>query len=178
MAEISTVARPYAEALFAAAQGAKSTEAWQPLIERLAALLDNPQVSELVTNPKLESGQVADLVAGLAGDQLPDGLRNLVSLLVDNDRLALLPEIAHQYHDLKNQAEGVADCLVESAFPLEPPQLTSLLAALARRFPLKLKPQVRVDSSLIGGVRVTVGDQVLDTTVRARLDQMRTVLSA
>lgn len=178
MAEISTVARPYAEALFASAQSAGATADWQPLIERLAALVDDPQVAAVISDPKLEPVQVAELVGGLAGTPLPDGLRNLVSLLVENDRLSTLPEIAQQYHALKNHAEGTADCLIETALPLEPAQLADLVAALTRKFTMQLNPEVRVDPSLIGGVRVTVGDQVLDTTVRARLDAMRTALTA
>ncbi|HUN93925.1 MAG TPA: F0F1 ATP synthase subunit delta [Burkholderiaceae bacterium] len=178
MAELSTVARPYAEALFSAAQGAKAADAWQAPLDRLAALVGNAQVAEVVADPKLQATQVVSLIEGLAGGTLPDGVQNLLRLLVENDRLATLPEISRQYRILKNQADGVADCLVESAFPLEQPELDSLLAALRRRFPLQLRPEVRVDPSLIGGVRVTVGDQVLDTTVRTRLDQMRTALTA
>lgn len=88
-------------------------------------------------------------------------------MLVDNHRLTLMPEIAVQFDELKNSREGAADALIVSAFPLEGAQLTDLVANLERKFHCKLKPTVEVDKSLIGGVRVTVGDEVLDTSVRA-----------
>lgn len=99
-------------------------------------------------------------------------------MLVDNHRLTLMPEIAVQFDELKNSREGAADALIVSAFPLEGAQLTDLVANLERKFHCKLKPTVEVDKSLIGGVRVTVGDEVLDTSVRARLASMQTALSA
>ena len=104
--------------------------------------------------------------------------RHLVQMLVDNHRLPLLPEIATQFEELKNAREGAADVLIVSAFPLEGAQLNELVAGLERKFKRKLKPTVEVDSSLIGGVRVTVGDEVLDTSVRARLASMQTALTA
>ncbi len=97
---------------------------------------------------------------------------------MENDRLAALPEIARQFRVLKNESEGVADCLIESAFPMSDAQVAELLAALSKKFGLKLKPEVRVDAGLIGGVRVTVGDHVLDTSVKTRLAQMQAALTA
>jgi F-type H+-transporting ATPase subunit delta len=99
-------------------------------------------------------------------------------MLIDNHRLALLPEIAEQFGELKNAREGAANALIVSAFPLESAQLAELVAGLETKFKRKLKPTVDVDASLIGGVRVTVGDEVLDGSVRARLVSMQTALSA
>src|SRR6201999_2104178 len=98
-------------------------------------------------------------------------------MLVDNHRLTLMPEIATQFEALKNAREGAADATIVSAFPLEGAQLNDLVANLERRFQRKLKPAVEVDPSLIGGVRVTVGDEVLDASVRARLASMQTALT-
>jgi len=182
MAELSTVARPYAEALFAAAQSAGSLEAWLAAVDELAALMKHPQVAQTVADPKLERERVLPLLAGLLKGPLPEdggrAGRNFLQVLIDNDRLAALPEIARQFRALKNASEGVADCLIESAFALTDAQLADLLAALSRRFGLKLKAEVRVDAGLIGGVRVTVGDQVLDSTVKTRLAQMQAALTA
>ena len=178
MAELSTVARPYAEALFAAAKGAGSLERWVGLADELAGLVRHPQVAELVANPRLDAQQVFDVLTGLLKSPLrPEG-KNFLQLLIDNDRLATLPEIARQFRILKNAAEGVADCLIESAFPLDDAQVGDLVAKLAKKFGLQLKPEVRVDQSLIGGVRVTVGDHVLDTSVKSRLAQMQAALVA
>jgi F-type H+-transporting ATPase subunit delta len=182
MAELATIARPYAEALFAAAQASSAASAWLPLIDQLAAVAHDPQVAQVVADPKLEPPQVVGLLGGIAGGRagakLPADLANFLALLVENGRLGALPAIAVQFRSLKNAAAGVADCLIETAFPLSDTQVAALVAALASRFPLHLDPTVRVEPSLIGGVRVTVGDQVLDSSVRARLDQMRTALAA
>lgn len=101
-----------------------------------------------------------------------------MTLLVENDRLLLLPEIASQFLWLKNRHEGTADAEIASAFALTDAQVADLVAGLEKKFGVKIKPTVRVDASLIGGVRVAVGDQVLDTSVRAQLDRMRDALVA
>jgi F-type H+-transporting ATPase subunit delta len=178
MAELSTVARPYAEALFATAKGAGSLDLWVGLTDELAALVRHPQVSDLVANPKLDAKQVLEVLTGLLKSPLPPEGTNFLQLLIENDRLATLPEVARQFRALKNAADGVADCVIESAFALDEAQASELVAKLATKFSLKLKPEVRVDPSLIGGVRVTVGDQVLDTSVKSRLAQMQAALVA
>jgi F-type H+-transporting ATPase subunit delta len=178
MAELSTIARPYAEALFDAAKASGSLDAWVGLADELAALARHPKVAEVVADPKLGESQVFDLLTGLMKSKLPAEGANFLRMLIENDRLAALPEIARQFRALKNAAEGVADCLIESALPISDAQVNDLLAALAKKFGLKLKPEVRVDAGLIGGVRVTVGDHVLDTSVRTRLAQMQAALTA
>jgi F-type H+-transporting ATPase subunit delta len=178
MAELSTVARPYAEALFAAAKQAGSLDRWVGLADDLGALVRHPQVADLVANPKLDEKQVFDVLTGLLKSPLPPEGVNFLQLLIENDRLAALPEIARQFRTLKNAAEGVADCVIESAFALDDAQVNELVAKLATKFGLKLKPAVKVDPSMIGGVRVTVGDHVLDTSVKSRLAQMQAALIA
>jgi F-type H+-transporting ATPase subunit delta len=178
MAELSTIARPYAEALFTAAKAGGSLDAWVVAAGELAALARHPQVAEVISDPKLGERQVFDLLTGLMKSTLPADGSNFLKLLIENDRLAALPEIARQFRILKNQSEGVADCLIESAFPMNESQVADLLAALSKKFALKLKPEVRVDAGLIGGVRVTVGDHVLDTSVKTRLAQMQAALTA
>jgi F-type H+-transporting ATPase subunit delta len=180
MAELSTIARPYAEALFEAASAAGQGTAaqWLPALQSLAALEALPAVAEGLSNPRLDDAKRFELLAGLAGVALAPPLAELLRLVLKNGRLAALGQIARQYHDLLNAAEGVADCLIESAFPMSSDEAAGLVAALARKFPLKLKPEVRVNPQLIGGVRVTVGDRVLDSSVRARLDAMQARLTA
>lgn len=178
MAELSTVARPYAEALFAAAKGEGSLDAWLARLERLAAVAAHPQVAAVVADPKLGDDQVHELITSLLGEKLPPAGDNFLRLVIENNRLAALGEIARQFRLLKNEAEGVADCLIESAFALSDAQVQDLLAALTRKFGLKLKPEVRVNPELIGGVRVQVGDHVLDTSVKTRLEQMHAALTA
>jgi F-type H+-transporting ATPase subunit delta len=179
MAELATIARPYAEALFRVAE-AGDLAAWSNFVEELAQVAHLPEVLSVATSPKVSREQVVDLLLSAVKSPLAKDpqAKNLVSMLVDNHRLTLMPEIATQFDELKNAREGAADALIVSAYPLEGAQLDDLVANLERKFQRKLKPAVEIDSSLIGGVRVTVGDEVLDTSVRARLASMQTALSA
>ena len=179
MAELSTIARPYADALFEIARGSgEGLERWLAIVEELAVLMRHPQVADVVADPKLADGQVVELLAGLMKEPLPAMCTNFLKLLVNNQRLVALPEVAVQFRQLKNQAEGVADCVIETAFPMADAQVNDLLASLATRFGTKLRPTVQVNPAWIGGVRISVGDQVLDNSVRARLNQMQTALTA
>jgi len=179
MAELATIARPYAEALFRVAE-AGDLAAWSNFVEELAQVARLPELLSVATSPKVSRDQVSDLLLSAVQSPLKDSsqARNFVHMLVDNHRLPLMNEIAVQFDELKNAREGAADALIVSAFPLEGDQLNDLVASLERKFQRKLKPTVEIDPSLIGGVRVTVGDEVLDTSVRARLASMQTALSA
>jgi F-type H+-transporting ATPase subunit delta len=177
MAELATVARPYAEALFRVAK-AGNLPAWAELISEMANVAAHPDVQALSRNPNISGKQVADIFLELLKLPLNDEARNFINLLVDNHRVTLLPEIAVQFHVLKNAQEGAADAEITSAFALSDAQVTELIATLEKRFSRKLNPAVKVDSSLIGGVRVVVGDEVLDTSVRAKLQQMQVALAA
>lgn len=178
MAELSTIARPYAQALFDSARADGSLAAWVDIADELAALTSHPRVAEVVADPKLGSAQVFDLLSGLMQSKLPPSGVNFLRTLIENGRLAAMPEVARQLRALKNAADGVADCLIETAYPLDSAQTNELVAALTKRFGLKLKPEVKVDPELIGGVRVAVGDHVLDTSVRSRLQAMKAALTA
>jgi F-type H+-transporting ATPase subunit delta len=179
MAELATIARPYAEALFGVAE-AGDIAAWSTLVQELAQVARLPEVLSVASSPKVSRAEVSDLLLAAVKSPLKENAqaKNLVRMLVDNHRLQLLPEIAVQFEELKNAREGAADVQIVSAFPLEGAQLNELVATLERKFKRKLKPTVEVDQSLIGGVRVTVGDEVLDTSVRARLASMQTALTA
>ncbi len=174
MAELATIARPYAEALFDAA-GAQAAG----LVEPLRALSDvaaHPALRQFADNPKMIASQVLDVVTGVTGP-LAAPLQNLLALVVENGRLVALPEIAAQYRALVNARTGVSDARITSAYPIGDAQLTEVVAALQRRFGRQLKATVALDPSLIGGIRVEVGDEVLDTSVAARLEQMRVALT-
>jgi F-type H+-transporting ATPase subunit delta len=176
MAELATIARPYAEALFRVAK-AGDLNRWSELVRELAQVAALPEVANLADDPKVTPTQVVDVLTA-AVKSTDAEVRNFVAAVVENGRLAAMPEIAGQFEALKNAAAGSADATIESAFPLEGEQLTSLVKGLEHKFGRKLNPTVTVDSSLIGGVRVVVGDEVLDTSVRARLAAMRTSLTA
>lgn len=180
MAENSTVARPYAEALFKAAREQHADmNVWSGQIRNMAQAIDMDDVRSAMSDPRLDDTQRASIFKGLfeSAPLLP-AMQNLVDVLLTNDRLVLLPAVAGLFDFLKDQAEGVAQAEIVSAFPLSEQQVSDLVAMLEPKFKLKLKPNVIVDASLIGGVRVVVGDHVLDTSVQAQLTRMRDALVA
>jgi F-type H+-transporting ATPase subunit delta len=177
MAELATIARPYAEALFKAI-GPQDAQAVSQQVNALASVATDPQVRQFADNPKVSSAQVFELLTSVVKVFLGDGAKNLLRTVIDNGRLAALPEIASQYQSLVNASSGVSDALIESAFPIDATKLAEVQAALEKRFGRKLNASVVVKPELIGGVRVVVGDEVLDTSVAARLQQMKTALVA
>ena len=177
MAEIATIARPYAEALFQVAKKADLNAAAAQLSE-MAQVAAQPQLRQFADNPKATPAQVFELISSVVKTPLGDASKNFLQTLIDNGRLEALPEIAAQFTLLKNAQSGVADALVESAFAVEGQALADLVATLEKRFGRKLNVSVKLVPELIGGVRVVVGDEVLDTSVQARLVQMKAALTA
>ncbi|TFY96226.1 F0F1 ATP synthase subunit delta [Ramlibacter rhizophilus] len=176
MAELATIARPYAEALFqASANDREATGQW---LDALASVAGSPQLLDFAANPKVSDQQVLDVITGVAKVQLPVHAQNFLRTVVENGRLAALPEIAAQYRALCNAQGGSRDAIVFSAFPISGDALAGIGAALEKRFGRRLNLQVQEDPSLIGGIRVVVGDEVLDTSVKARLEQMKAALTA
>jgi F-type H+-transporting ATPase subunit delta len=178
MAELATIARPYAEALFKAA-GADAAVLQAPLAA-LAGVAGHPSLRQFADNPKVAADQVYDVVTSVvvAGGALDPRLANLLRAVIDNGRLSTLPEIAAQYQALVSASSGISDATVYSAFPINGAQLADVAVALERRFGRRLNPTVQLEPALIGGIRVVVGDEVLDTSVRARLEQMKAALVA
>jgi len=173
MAELATIARPYAEALFASLGSADS--AW---LDAIAFVAEQSDMQQYAANPKTKPADVLSVLAKAGKVTLDVKAQNFVSALVENKRLAALPEIAAQFRALKNAGAGVSDAQIFSAFALEGQALTDTVAVLEKRFGRKLHATVQLDADLIGGIRVVVGDEVLDTSVKARLEQMKTALLA
>ncbi|AVP56443.1 F0F1 ATP synthase subunit delta [Pulveribacter suum] len=180
MAELATIARPYAEALYqaCAAQSGADLNGAAAWVDELAAIAANPDLRQLADNPKVTGSQVFDVIAGVARSPLSEQAKNFLRTVIDNGRVQALPEIATQFRALVNQQNGSSDAVVHSAFPLDSAALAQLGATLEHRFGRKLNLSMQHDESLIGGVRVVVGDEVLDTSVRARLEQMKAALTA
>jgi F-type H+-transporting ATPase subunit delta len=177
MAELATIARPYAEALFRATDATEAPSLVAPL-RQLAQVASEPRLREFADNPKVSAEQVSDLILGVLPTAPPAALQNLLRVVLENGRLGAFGEIAAQYQALVDARAGVSQATVYSAFEISEAQLAQITAALARRFGRTLDTRVVIDPELIGGVRVVVGDEVLDTSVRARLEQMRTALAA
>ena len=176
MAELATIARPYAEALFKAAGGAAAGLTGQ--MSALSAVAANEQLRQFADNPKVGAAQVFDVVTAAAQTTLDAKVSNLLQAVIENGRLAALPEIAAQFTALVNAQSGSSDAVVYSAFAIDDAALADVVASLEKRFGRKLKARVEIDAELIGGIRVVVGDEVLDTSVKARLEQMKVALTA
>ena len=178
MAEITTIARPYAEAAFSLARDQNALPVWSQMLKLAATVVADARIADALDNPKLDAPAKESLLLSICGDRLnPEG-RNFVRLLVEADRIALMPAIASLFDTLKDEADGVAKATIETAFPLEGTDLADLTAALERRFKRKVEATVVVNPDLVGGARITVGDNVIDGTVQERLRAMAVQLRA
>jgi F-type H+-transporting ATPase subunit delta len=172
MAEPTTIARPYAEAAFDLARGDNALAVWSSMLRYASAVVADPAMARALDNPKLTAGDKESLLLSVCGDRLDAAGRRFVRVLLEAERVAFLPHIARLFDELKNDAEGVAMARIDSAFPLTDAQVAELKAALEKRFGKKIEPTVSVDPELVGGARITVGDTVIDASVRAQLQAM------
>lgn len=181
MAELSTIGRPYAEALFRVASEDATSDAmtrWSSLVANMGAVASDPDMRRVLADPRVNADQVYGVFVGALGSEPTTTAQNFIRTLIDNDRLGVMPEIAAQFAALVDARQGSAEAHITSAFPMDDGEVADLVVALEKKFAIKLKAMVDVDPSLIGGVRVVVGDRVLDTSVRSRLDAMKTALTA
>ncbi|HYA20289.1 MAG TPA: F0F1 ATP synthase subunit delta [Burkholderiales bacterium] len=177
MAENVTIARPYAEAIFKLAKETRTLSEWAAMLSLLDMVLKDARVAAYVSDPNVSAGRVANVLLGICGEKLNGAGRNLVQLLAINDRLGLLPEIRELFEALKVEQEGVLEVNIESAFPLSKEQETELVQRLKRRYQRNIVTKLGVEPELIGGIKITVGDHVLDATVRGKLEAMRAALT-
>lgn len=176
MAELATIARPYAEALFkACGADAKTVMGW---LDELACVAAEPQLLQFADSPKATTDQVYGVISGVMKTALNVHAQNFLRTVIANDRLAFLPEIAMQFRALANAKSGSSDAVVYSAFPIDGVALAETAKVLEQRFGRKLNVSVALQPDLIGGIRVVIGDEVLDTSVKARLEQMKVALTA
>jgi F-type H+-transporting ATPase subunit delta len=178
MAELATIARPYAEAAFGIARDAQALPAWSDMLRFAATVVGDARVAQALDNPRLDAPAKESLLLSIGGDRFDKDARNFMRVLVEVERVALLPQIASMFDTLKNEAEATAKATIESAFELTQAQADELRSAIEKRFGKKIEATVTVNRDLIGGARVTVGDAVLDGSVQAKLAAMRAQLRA
>ena len=178
MAEPSTVARPYAEAVFKLADASNALAKWAEMLSALAAVAADARVRAAIADPNLSNARVAGLFISILAGQLTADADNFVRVLAENKRLELLPEIRAQYEALKNEREGVVEAQVYSAFELNDAQIGDLVQRLEKKTGRKVKARVALDKDLIGGVKVVLGDKVIDGSARAQLGALETALKA
>jgi F-type H+-transporting ATPase subunit delta len=178
MAELATIARPYAEAAFELARDQHALPAWSEMLRFAATIVGDERIARALDNPRLDAAAKESLLLSIGGDRFDGPARNFIRVLVEGERVTLLPQIFAMFETLKNDAEATAKATIESAFELTEAQLTELRGALEKRFGKKIETTVTVNPELIGGARVTVGDAVLDGSVQAKLAAMRAQLRA
>jgi F-type H+-transporting ATPase subunit delta len=178
VAEPSTVARPYAEAAFRLADEAGTLGRWSEMLAALAQVAGDPRVRTAAADPRLSDAQRAGVFISILGGRLTGEAENFLRVLAHNDRLALLPEIREQFEVLKNEREGVLEAEVQSAFELSDAQLKDIVQRLEKKTGRKVRAHVSVDRELIGGVRLVLGDKVIDGSARAQLAALETALKA
>ena len=176
MAENVTLARPYAEATYQLALAGQALDGWADLLGRMAEVAAHPGMRVCIDNPRLAAGDLTQLFLDAVAGNLTSDQKNFTRQLVDNERLGVLSEIRDLFLELKHAHEGVKDAQISSAFPLEGSSLTQLVSDLEQRFKCKIQATVSVDPELIGGVRIAVGDQVIDASVRGKLAAMSVAL--
>lgn len=178
MAEIRTIARPYAEAVFRLAKANNTLPAWSDMLKLMAAVAIDERIRGLIGNPRFSAKQLVEVFLGICGDRLSSEGRNFILLLTESGRVELLPEISDLYEQLKAHHEGVLEAQIYSAFEMNDVQLKDLVTNLETRFKRKIEAKVGVDPELIGGVRVEIGDKVLDASVRGKLEALAVALKS
>ena len=177
MAEPLTIARPYAEAVFKLARDTNSLAGWSRMLEVLDTVVRDERIRVRIADPNVSAQQLESLILGVAGDSVDGAGRNLLQVLIDNDRLTLLAEIRALYDELRREHEGILEAKIVSALPLDEQQRAQLVSRLEAKHKRKVSAAVEVDPRLIGGVRIVIGDKVIDATVRGRLDAMAAALA-
>ncbi|HSA90792.1 MAG TPA: F0F1 ATP synthase subunit delta [Burkholderiales bacterium] len=178
MAEPSTVARPYAEAAFSLAVETGALAKWAEMLPALALVAADERVRAVAADPNLSDAQAAGLFISILSGRLTGDAENFVRVLAQYGRLGLLPEIRAQFEALKNEHEGVLEAEVHAAFELTDAQLADLTQRLEKKTGRKVRTKVRIDKDLIAGIRIVLGDKVIDGSARAQLGALETALKA
>jgi F-type H+-transporting ATPase subunit delta len=177
MAEILTIARPYAQAAFLFADSHQALKAWSRMLEFLAVVAADPEMTALIENPRLTEEQLAELFIGIGADRLDDNCHNFIRLLAENRRLKLLPEIAALFEIQRREAEKSIRAELITAFPATAAQQAAVTAALKQRLGRDIELVCTTDASLLGGAIIRAGDLVIDGSVRGKLERLGNSLS-
>ena len=176
MSELSSIARPYAQAVFDLAKESGRFEAWSQHLALLSEIAEHPDFESLVGDPRITREQVLDIVLEITGDKLDTEARNFVKILSHYRRLAALPLIAGQYEVLRAEDEGIVEAQLEAAYELSDEQKTQLAAALQSRLGRKVRLTSQINKDLVGGAVIRAGDWVIDGSIRAQLNKLASTL--
>jgi len=178
MAELSTLARPYAKAAFEYAVEAEDLQGWSDSLALTGTVAQQPALSKLLSSPSATAVQQADAFKDICGDQLLAACQNFISILSENRRLQLLPQISQQFEIMKANREKAVDVDVVAARELDAGQQKTLSDALSATLERKVNLQVSLDKSLLGGAVIRAGDTVIDGSIRGRLTKLAESLNS
>lgn len=178
MSELSTVARPYAKAVFDLADQDQNYDKWSEVLSLLTAIVEDDAMQDLVENPFVDKAKLSELIKGVCGDRVDEQAHNLLDTLIDNGRLNAISDIAMRYEILRADAEQLVEAHVESALPLDDAQLEKLVASLEKHFGKKVKLASSVNIDLMGGILIRAGDTVIDGSVRTKLEKLASTIRA
>jgi F-type H+-transporting ATPase subunit delta len=178
MAELSTLARPYAKAAFEYALDKNELSKWSAQLATAAAVALEPGMAAVLNNPSLTAAQQAGTLSEVCGDSLSAQARNFIAILASNKRLALLPEISELFAQYKANQEKTVDVEVVSAFDLADSARDRLAEVLGRKLERKVEVRTSTDSNLLGGVLIRAGDLVIDGSVRGKLDKLAEAMNS
>lgn len=177
MAEAITVARPYAQAAFDEARELGELKSWSDILQSLAQAVINPEVRAIITSPRIIKSQLADLMLALSGGKVSEIQRNFIKLLIEGQRLTLLPEIVMLFEVMRAEAEKNVDVVVTSAFELSEAQKHKITVALKKRMGREIRLSCETDRKLLGGIIIRAGDKVIDGSARTHLSELANALA-
>lgn len=176
MAEVITIARPYALAAFKQAKDEDNLSEWSEMIETLALIVSDPLMKGLIANPMVKRDQLAELIIDVGGQSLSGTGKNFVRVLAEKGRLKLVPEVRTIFEEERAESEGRSRVEVTSAFELDENQKDKISSAMSKRLGTEVDISVTVDNALIGGVVVRAGDLVIDASLRGRMSRLASAL--
>jgi F-type H+-transporting ATPase subunit delta len=177
MAEKSTIARPYAQAIFSLAVDQKRLAEWSDQLALTTLVVTDQNLAALIGNPRIAKEKIGALVIDVCGDKLDQAGQDMIRVLVDNDRLELMPEICLQFEAYRAEAEKVVQAHVTAAFPVSEEQKAGIIAALKKRLGREVTLECQIDKTLLGGAIIRAGDMVIDGSITGHLDRMAHALS-
>lgn len=170
--ELSSIARPYAEAVFSLASESANLDLWSDMLELMSTVVSDNAMNSIIGNPSVDANKLTEILLEIGGGHINDQCQNLLKLLVRNKRVPVLPEISSQYEALKNQSEGTIDVVITSAFEMKPAQEKVIADALKKKFNREISISNLTDESLIGGIRIKAGDVVIDGSIKGQLGKL------
>ena len=172
MAEAATIARPYAVAAFRLAKERNALARWSDMLGLAAAVAADAQMKAYIEDPKVAASDLERVFLSIGGDKLDESGANLIKLLVEYGRLSILPDVAAAFEELKAQDEGVLEAEITAAAKPTDTEVKALVKKLEAKFGKKVEASVKVDPEIIGGIKIVVGDTVIDASVRGQLQEL------